>query len=145
MSQLAVILGTVGLSAVSWFAAYQAWDLLLKREETSGKLWAIILILLLFGILMSVVASKAVFDAQTPERLAVVNKTQYSLNSTHNQTQLDYAVVEGTSSHSTGSQAYYLSLGFLSFAVVMLIVHFIAAWWEHIKDVSKRGRGGNSR
>jgi len=141
MSQLAVILGTVGLSAVSWFAAYQAWDLLLKREETSGKLWAIILILLLFGILMSVVASKAVFDAQTPERLAVVNKTNVSQNTTH----LDYAVVEGTSSHSTGSQAYYLSLGFLSFAVVMLIVHFIAAWWEHIKDVSSRGRGGNSR
>jgi len=141
MSQLAVILGTVGLSAVSWFAAYQAWDLLLKREETSGKLWAIILILLLFGILMSVVASKAVFDAQTPERLAVVNKTNVSANTTH----LDYAVVEGTSSHSTGSQAYYLSLGFLSFAVVMLIVHFIAAWWEHIKDVSSRGRGGNSR
>jgi apolipoprotein N-acyltransferase len=141
MSQLAVILGTVGLSAVSWFAAYQAWDLLLKREETSGKLWAIILILLLFGILMSVVASKAVFDAQTPERLAVVNKTNVSDNTTH----LDYAVVEGTSSHSTGSQAYYLSLGFLSFAVVMLIVHFIAAWWEHIKDVSSRGRGGNSR
>jgi len=141
MSQLAIILGTVGLSAVSWFAAYQAWDLLLKREETSGKLWAIILILLLFGILMSVVASKAVFDAQTPERLAVVNKTNVSQNTTH----LDYAVVEGTSSHSTGSQAYYLSLGFLSFAVVMLIVHFIAAWWEHIKDVSKRGRGGNSR
>lgn len=141
MSQLAVILGTVGLSAVSWFAAYQAWDLLLKREETSGKLWAIILILLLFGILMSVVASKAVFDAQTPERLAVVNKTNVSSNTTH----LDYAVVEGTSSHSTGSQAYYLSLGFLSFAVVMLIVHFIAAWWEHIKDVSSRGRGGNSR
>jgi len=141
MSELAVILGTVGLSAVSWFAAYQAWDLLLKREETSGKLWAIILILLLFGILMSVVASKAVFDAQTPERLAVVNKTNVSANTTH----LDYAVVEGTSSHSTGSQAYYLSLGFLSFAVVMLIVHFIAAWWEHIKDVSSRGRGGNSR
>ena len=138
MSQLAIILGTVGLSAVSWFAAYQAWDLLLKREETSGKLWAIILILLLFGILMSVVASKAVFDAQTPERLAVVNKTNVSANTTH----LDYAVVEGTSSHSTGSQAYYLSLGFLSFAVVMLIVHFIAAWWEHIKDVSSRGRGG---
>jgi len=91
--------------------------------------------------LMSVVASKAVFDAQTPERLAVVNKTNVSQNTTH----LDYAVVEGTSSHSTGSQAYYLSLGFLSFAVVMLIVHFIAAWWEHIKDVSKRGRGGNSR
>jgi len=91
--------------------------------------------------LMSVVASKAVFDAQTPERLAVVNKTNVSANTTH----LDYAVVEGTSSHSTGSQAYYLSLGFLSFAVVMLIVHFIAAWWEHIKDVSSRGRGGNSR
>jgi len=141
MSQIAVILGTVGLSAVSWFAAYQAWDLLLKREETSGKLWAIILILLLFGILMSVVASKAVFDAQTPERLAVVNKTNVSQNTTH----LDYAVVEGTSTHNTGSQAYYLSLGFLSFAVVMLIVHFIAAWWEHIKDVSSRGRGGNSR
>jgi len=141
MSQLAIIIGSLGLSAVSWFAAYQAWDLLLKREETSGKLWAIILILLLFGILMSVVASKAVFDAQTPERLAVVNKTNVSANTTH----LDYAVVEGTSSHSTGSQAYYLSLGFLSFAVVMLIVHFIAAWWEHIKDVSSRGRGGNSR
>jgi len=141
MSQLAVIIGSLGLSAVSWFAAYQAWDLLLKREETSGKLWAIILILLLFGILMSVVASKAVFDAQTPERLAVVNKTNVSANTTH----LDYAVVEGTSEHSTGSQAYYLSLGFLSFAVVMLIVHFIAAWWEHIKDVSSRGRGGNSR
>jgi apolipoprotein N-acyltransferase len=141
MSQVAVILGTVGLSAVSWFAAYKAWDLLLKREETSGKLWAIILILLLFGILMSVVASKAVFDAQTPEKLAVVNKTNVSANTTH----LDYAVVSGESTHNTGSQAYYLALGFLSFAVVMFIVHVITAWWEHIKDVSSRGRGGSGR
>jgi len=135
---LAVIAGTLGLAFLFWFGAYKAWDLLLKRENTSGKLWAIILLFLLSGFLMSVVSAKAVFDAGSPERLAVVNKTNVSNNTTH----LDYAVVTGQGEHNTAYQTYWLTLSIISIATGLVIVHFITAYWQHTKDLMNRGRGG---